>query len=158
MNATRTQSGGSRGGTMPAAKAPKKQPPSRYGRHATEGVHARQNPCASITTGPTAARSAQRLAHEHTRTRRDFLTHSAMLGTALAAAPPSRSLKARRRSSAGLLCGLGGLSENQIAPAPSESDPEPPRRRHHRHRIESRQVEIKVRTQRRRDLHLRHDA
>src|SRR5690349_17048177 len=52
-----------------------------------------------------------------TRTRRDFIAQSATLGTLLAAAPAFTLAQTPKKKLGWALCGLGGLSENQIAPA-----------------------------------------
>jgi predicted dehydrogenase len=57
------------------------------------------------------------------RTRRDFLAHTGTLATALAAAPllglqaSEVSAQGAKKKLGWAICGLGGLSENQIAPA-----------------------------------------
>jgi predicted dehydrogenase len=50
-------------------------------------------------------------------TRRDFIVHSAMLGGALAAGSALTLAQGAKKKLGWALCGLGGLSENQIAPA-----------------------------------------
>lgn len=52
-----------------------------------------------------------------THTRRDFIAQSAILGSALAAAPGFTLAQSARKKLGWAICGLGGLSENQIAPA-----------------------------------------
>jgi predicted dehydrogenase len=52
-----------------------------------------------------------------THTRRDFIAQSALLTGALAANPILTLAQANKKKLGWALCGLGGLSENQIAPA-----------------------------------------
>ena len=52
-----------------------------------------------------------------TKTRRDFIAQSAALGGVLAAAPGFTLAQSPKKKLGWALCGLGGLSENQIAPA-----------------------------------------
>jgi predicted dehydrogenase len=52
-----------------------------------------------------------------THTRRDFIAHSAMLGGMLAAGSGLTHTQTAKKKLGWALCGLGGLSENQIAPA-----------------------------------------
>jgi predicted dehydrogenase len=52
-----------------------------------------------------------------THTRRDFIAHSAAVGSVLAAGSASTFAQAPTKKLGWALCGLGGLSENQIAPA-----------------------------------------
>src|SRR6185369_1166539 len=52
-----------------------------------------------------------------THTRRDFIAQSALLGGVLAAGPALTLAQGAKKKLGWALCGLGGLSEHQIAPA-----------------------------------------
>src|SRR4051794_25558118 len=66
---------------------------------------------------PARMPARERMTTMSTQTRRNFLAHSAALTSVLAAASPLTFAQQSKKKLGWALCGLGGLSENQIAPA-----------------------------------------